>query len=111
MKITKRENIKKNKEKESEDEEDKINDHYLKQKDEPPGPSKHLQKKVKKQARKQAKVGLDRYFTLCFLFLLKEILFVSLVYMKEETPLNFSSFKCTTEKTNYTHVFAVKMFC
>ncbi|XP_027742893.1 ubiquitin carboxyl-terminal hydrolase 16 isoform X3 [Empidonax traillii] len=55
VKITKRENIKKNKEKESEDEEDKINDHYLKQKDEPPGTSKHLQKKAKKQARKQAK--------------------------------------------------------
>ncbi|XP_009067832.1 PREDICTED: ubiquitin carboxyl-terminal hydrolase 16 isoform X2 [Acanthisitta chloris] len=54
-KITKRENVKKNKEKESEDEEDKINDHYLKQKDEPPAISKHLQKKVKKQAKKQAK--------------------------------------------------------
>ncbi|XP_050187271.1 ubiquitin carboxyl-terminal hydrolase 16 isoform X3 [Myiozetetes cayanensis] len=55
VKITKKENIKKNKEKESEDEEDKISDHYLKQKDEPPGTSKHLQKKAKKQARKQAK--------------------------------------------------------
>ncbi|XP_027536700.1 ubiquitin carboxyl-terminal hydrolase 16 isoform X1 [Neopelma chrysocephalum] len=55
VKMTKRENIKKNKEKESEDEEDKINDHYLKQKDEPPGTSKHLQKKAKKQAKKQAK--------------------------------------------------------
>ncbi|XP_051635715.1 ubiquitin carboxyl-terminal hydrolase 16 isoform X1 [Manacus candei] len=55
VKITKRENIKKNKEKESEDEEDKINDHYLKQKDEPSGTSKHLQKKAKKQAKKQAK--------------------------------------------------------
>ncbi|XP_063249715.1 ubiquitin carboxyl-terminal hydrolase 16 isoform X2 [Prinia subflava] len=53
VKITKRENIKKNKEKEYE--EDKISDHYLKQKDEPPGTSKHLQKKAKKQARKQAK--------------------------------------------------------
>lgn len=82
MKITKRENIKKKKEKESEDEEDKINDHYLKRKDEPPGTSKHLQKKAKKQARKQAKVGLNRYFTLCLLFLLKEIIFVSLYYMK-----------------------------
>ncbi|XP_066196702.1 ubiquitin carboxyl-terminal hydrolase 16 isoform X3 [Sylvia atricapilla] len=55
VKIAKRENLKKNKEKESEDEEDKLNDHYLKQKDEPPGTSKHLQKKAKKQARKQAK--------------------------------------------------------
>lgn len=55
VKTTKRENVKKNKEKESEDEEDKINDHYLKQKDEPPGTSKHLQKKAKKQAKKQAK--------------------------------------------------------
>ncbi|XP_030145557.4 ubiquitin carboxyl-terminal hydrolase 16 isoform X2 [Taeniopygia guttata] len=54
-KITKRENIKKNKEKESEDEEDKINDHYLKQKYEPHGTSKHLQKKTKKQAKKKAK--------------------------------------------------------
>ncbi|XP_038014953.1 ubiquitin carboxyl-terminal hydrolase 16 isoform X3 [Motacilla alba alba] len=54
-KITKRENIKKNKEKESEDEEDKINDHYLKQKYEPRGTSKHLQKKTKKQAKKKAK--------------------------------------------------------
>lgn len=71
MKITKRESTKKNKEKESEDEEDKINDHYLKQKYEPPGMSKHLQKKLKKQTKKQAKVGLDRYFTLCLLFLLK----------------------------------------
>ncbi|XP_056355513.1 ubiquitin carboxyl-terminal hydrolase 16 isoform X2 [Oenanthe melanoleuca] len=55
VKITKRENIKKNKEKESEDEEDKINNHYLKQKYEPPGMSKHLQKKMKKQTKKQAK--------------------------------------------------------
>uniref|UniRef100_A0A8C3QN00 Ubiquitin carboxyl-terminal hydrolase n=1 Tax=Cyanoderma ruficeps TaxID=181631 RepID=A0A8C3QN00_9PASS len=55
VKITKKENIKKTKEKESEDEEDKISDHYLRQKDEPPGTSKHLQKKAKKQARKQAK--------------------------------------------------------
>ncbi|XP_041319950.1 ubiquitin carboxyl-terminal hydrolase 16 isoform X4 [Pyrgilauda ruficollis] len=55
-KIAKRENIKKNKEKESEDEEDKINDHYLKQKYEPRGTSKHLQKKTKKQAKKKAKI-------------------------------------------------------
>uniref|UniRef100_A0A803V268 Ubiquitin carboxyl-terminal hydrolase n=1 Tax=Ficedula albicollis TaxID=59894 RepID=A0A803V268_FICAL len=55
VKITKRENIKKNKEKGSEDEEDKINNHYLKQKYEPPGMSKHLQKKMKKQTKKQAK--------------------------------------------------------
>nr|XP_054484421.1 ubiquitin carboxyl-terminal hydrolase 16-like isoform X3 [Agelaius phoeniceus] len=54
-KITKRDNVKKNKEKESEDEEDKINDHYLKQKYEPRGTSKHLQKKMKKQAKKKAK--------------------------------------------------------
>ncbi|XP_053828070.1 ubiquitin carboxyl-terminal hydrolase 16 isoform X2 [Vidua macroura] len=54
--ITRRENIKKNKEKESEDEEDKINDHYLKQKYEPrTSTSKHLQKKTKKQAKKKAK--------------------------------------------------------
>ncbi|XP_041266997.1 ubiquitin carboxyl-terminal hydrolase 16 isoform X2 [Onychostruthus taczanowskii] len=55
-KIAKRENIKKNKEKESEDEEDKINDHYIKQKYEPRGTSKHLQKKTKKQAKKKAKI-------------------------------------------------------
>ncbi|KAL2311523.1 hypothetical protein Nmel_003245 [Mimus melanotis] len=55
VKIAKRESIKKNKEKESGDEEDKINDHYLKQKYEPPGMSKHLQKKMKKQTKKQAK--------------------------------------------------------
>uniref|UniRef100_A0A672TV11 Ubiquitin carboxyl-terminal hydrolase n=1 Tax=Strigops habroptila TaxID=2489341 RepID=A0A672TV11_STRHB len=48
-------NIKKNKEKESEDEENKNDDCYLKQRDEPPGTSKHLQKKAKKQAKKQAK--------------------------------------------------------
>ncbi|XP_066428143.1 ubiquitin carboxyl-terminal hydrolase 16 isoform X1 [Molothrus aeneus] len=54
-KITKRDNVKKNKEKESEDEEDKINDHYLKEKYEPRGTSKHLQKKMKKQAKKKAK--------------------------------------------------------
>ncbi|XP_064266571.1 ubiquitin carboxyl-terminal hydrolase 16 isoform X4 [Passer domesticus] len=54
-KIAKRENTKKNKEKESEDEEDKINDHYLKQKYEPCGTSKHLQKKTKKLAKKKAK--------------------------------------------------------
>ncbi|XP_053792058.1 ubiquitin carboxyl-terminal hydrolase 16 isoform X2 [Vidua chalybeata] len=54
--ITRRENIKKTKEKESEDEEDKINDHYLKQKYEPrTSTSKHLQKKTKKQAKKKAK--------------------------------------------------------
>ncbi|KFP79389.1 Ubiquitin carboxyl-terminal hydrolase 16, partial [Apaloderma vittatum] len=53
-KITNERNIKKAKEKESEDEEDK-NDCYLKQRDEPPGASKHLQKKAKKQAKKQAK--------------------------------------------------------
>ncbi|KAM6098008.1 ubiquitin carboxyl-terminal hydrolase 16 isoform 1-T2 [Theristicus caerulescens] len=55
VKITNERNIKKNKEKESEDEEDKNNDCYLKQRDEPPGTSKHLQKKAKKQAKKQAK--------------------------------------------------------
>ncbi|KAM7065339.1 ubiquitin carboxyl-terminal hydrolase 16 isoform 4-T6 [Acridotheres tristis] len=55
VKNTKRESIQKNKEKESEDEDDKINDHYLKQKYEPPGMSKHLQKKMKKQTKKQAK--------------------------------------------------------
>ncbi|KFO92557.1 Ubiquitin carboxyl-terminal hydrolase 16, partial [Buceros rhinoceros silvestris] len=55
VKITNERNIKKNKEKESEDEEDKNNDCYVKQRDEPPGTSKHLQKKVKKQAKKQAK--------------------------------------------------------
>ncbi|KAM6292928.1 ubiquitin carboxyl-terminal hydrolase 16 isoform 2-T2 [Porphyrio hochstetteri] len=43
------------KKKESEEEEDKSNDCYLKQRDEPPGTSKHLQKKAKKQAKKQAK--------------------------------------------------------
>lgn len=64
VKITNERNIKKNKEKESEDEEDKNNDCYLKQRDEPPGTSKHLQKKAKKQAKKQAKVGFDKYFTL-----------------------------------------------
>ncbi|XP_042644172.1 ubiquitin carboxyl-terminal hydrolase 16 isoform X4 [Tyto alba] len=55
VKISNERNIKKNKEKESEDEEDKNNDCYLKQRDEPPGTSKHLQKKAKKQAKKQAK--------------------------------------------------------
>ncbi|KAM6420088.1 ubiquitin carboxyl-terminal hydrolase 16 isoform 1-T1 [Pluvialis apricaria] len=55
VKITNERNVKKNKEKESEDEEDKNNDCYLKQRDEPPGTSKHLQKKAKKQAKKQAK--------------------------------------------------------
>ncbi|XP_069726882.1 ubiquitin carboxyl-terminal hydrolase 16 [Phaenicophaeus curvirostris] len=53
VKITNERNVKKNKEKESE--EDKNNDCYLKESDEPPGTSKHLQKKAKKQARKQAK--------------------------------------------------------
>ncbi|XP_076208630.1 ubiquitin carboxyl-terminal hydrolase 16 isoform X1 [Aptenodytes patagonicus] len=55
VKITNERNIKKPKEKESEDEEDKNNDCYLKQRDELPGTSKHLQKKAKKQAKKQAK--------------------------------------------------------
>ncbi|XP_072700947.1 ubiquitin carboxyl-terminal hydrolase 16 isoform X2 [Ciconia boyciana] len=55
VKITHERNIKKNKEKASEDEEDKNSDCYLKQRDEPPGTSKHLQKKAKKQAKKQAK--------------------------------------------------------
>ncbi|XP_009471758.1 PREDICTED: ubiquitin carboxyl-terminal hydrolase 16 isoform X2 [Nipponia nippon] len=55
VKITNERNVKKKQEKESEDEEDKINDCYLKQRDEPPGTSKHLQKKAKKQAKKQAK--------------------------------------------------------
>ncbi|XP_075373187.1 ubiquitin carboxyl-terminal hydrolase 16 isoform X2 [Mycteria americana] len=55
VKITHERNIKKTKEKESEDEEDKNSDCYLKQRDEPPGTSKHLQKKAKKQAKKQAK--------------------------------------------------------
>lgn len=32
-------------------------DSYLKERDEAPGTSKHLQKKAKKMARKQAKVG------------------------------------------------------
>ncbi|KAM9390144.1 ubiquitin carboxyl-terminal hydrolase 16 [Phaethornis superciliosus] len=48
-------NVKKNKGKESEDEEDNNNGCYLKQRDETPGPSKHLQKKTRKQAKKQAK--------------------------------------------------------
>ncbi|KFQ41021.1 Ubiquitin carboxyl-terminal hydrolase 16, partial [Mesitornis unicolor] len=55
VKIASERNVKKNKEKESEDEDDKNNDCYLKQRDEPPGSSKHLQKKAKKQAKKQAK--------------------------------------------------------
>ncbi|KFZ45864.1 Ubiquitin carboxyl-terminal hydrolase 16, partial [Antrostomus carolinensis] len=55
VKITNERNVKKTKEKESEDEEDKNNDCYRKQRDEPPGTSKHLQKKAKKQAKKQAK--------------------------------------------------------
>ncbi|XP_075289413.1 ubiquitin carboxyl-terminal hydrolase 16 isoform X4 [Opisthocomus hoazin] len=55
VKITNERNIRKKKEKESEDEEDKNNDCYLKERDEPPGTSKHLQKKAKKQAKKQAK--------------------------------------------------------
>ncbi|XP_009326079.1 PREDICTED: ubiquitin carboxyl-terminal hydrolase 16 isoform X2 [Pygoscelis adeliae] len=55
VKTTNERNVKKPKEKESEDEEDKNNDCYLKQRDELPGTSKHLQKKAKKQAKKQAK--------------------------------------------------------
>ncbi|KFQ06811.1 Ubiquitin carboxyl-terminal hydrolase 16 [Leptosomus discolor] len=55
VKITNERNVKKTKEKESKDEEDTNNDCYLKQRDEPPGTSKHLQKKAKKQAKKQAK--------------------------------------------------------
>uniref|UniRef100_A0A803XYB3 Ubiquitin carboxyl-terminal hydrolase n=1 Tax=Meleagris gallopavo TaxID=9103 RepID=A0A803XYB3_MELGA len=55
-KNTNERNVKKNKGKESEEEEDdKNNDYYIKQRDEPPGTSKHLQKKAKKQAKKQAK--------------------------------------------------------
>lgn len=62
-KNTNERNVKKNKGKESEEEEDdKNNDYYIKQRDEPPGTSKHLQKKAKKQAKKQAKVGFDKYF-------------------------------------------------
>nr|XP_009665927.1 PREDICTED: ubiquitin carboxyl-terminal hydrolase 16 isoform X1 [Struthio camelus australis] len=56
LKHTNEKNAKKSKEKESEDdEEDKNNDRYVKRRDEPPGTSKHLQKKAKKQAKKQAK--------------------------------------------------------
>ncbi|XP_030317101.1 ubiquitin carboxyl-terminal hydrolase 16 isoform X3 [Calypte anna] len=55
IKITNERNVKKNKGKESEDEEDNNNGCYLKQRDETPGTSKHLQKKTKKQAKKQAK--------------------------------------------------------
>ncbi|XP_074957392.1 ubiquitin carboxyl-terminal hydrolase 16 isoform X1 [Phalacrocorax aristotelis] len=54
VKITNERNIKKTKDA-PEEEEDKNNDCYLKQRDEPPGTSKHLQKKAKKQAKKQAK--------------------------------------------------------
>ncbi|XP_052530030.1 ubiquitin carboxyl-terminal hydrolase 16 isoform X2 [Tympanuchus pallidicinctus] len=55
-KNTNERNLKKNKGKESEEEEEgKNNDYYIKQRDEPPGTSKHLQKKAKKQAKKQAK--------------------------------------------------------
>lgn len=62
-KNTNERNVKKNKGKESEEEEEgKNNDYYIKQRDEPPGTSKHLQKKAKKQAKKQAKVGFDKYF-------------------------------------------------
>lgn len=63
-KNTNERNAKKNKEKESEDEEEDKNDGcYIKQRDEPLGTSKHLQKKTKKLAKKQAKVGFDKYFT------------------------------------------------
>ncbi|KAL9865619.1 ubiquitin carboxyl-terminal hydrolase 16 isoform 6-T12 [Geothlypis trichas] len=55
-KITKRDNVKKNKEKESEDEEDKINDHYLKQKYEPRGTSE--KKCVYTNAKKQMLISL-----------------------------------------------------
>ncbi|XP_009986909.1 PREDICTED: ubiquitin carboxyl-terminal hydrolase 16 isoform X2 [Tauraco erythrolophus] len=55
VKITNERNVKKIKEKDSEDEEDKNSECYLKQRDELPGTSKHLQKKAKKQAKKQAK--------------------------------------------------------
>ncbi|KFW89970.1 Ubiquitin carboxyl-terminal hydrolase 16, partial [Phalacrocorax carbo] len=54
VKITNERNVKKTKDA-PEEEEDKNNDCYLKQRDEPPGTSKHLQKKAKKQAKKQAK--------------------------------------------------------
>lgn len=55
-KNTNERNAKKNKEKESEGEEEDKNDGcYIKQKDEPLGTSKHLQKKTKKLAKKQAK--------------------------------------------------------
>lgn len=51
-------NIKEIQEKEVEDDEDNIkNDSHLKGRDEAPGASKHLQKKSKKMAKKQAKVG------------------------------------------------------
>lgn len=63
IKNTNERNVKKIKGRESEEEEeDKNNDYYIKQRDEPPGTSKHLQKKAKKQAKKQAKVGFDKYF-------------------------------------------------
>uniref|UniRef100_A0A8C4V041 Ubiquitin carboxyl-terminal hydrolase n=1 Tax=Falco tinnunculus TaxID=100819 RepID=A0A8C4V041_FALTI len=55
IKITNERNLKKPKDNKSEDGENKNNDCYLKQRDEPPGTSKHLQKKAKKQAKKQAK--------------------------------------------------------
>ncbi|XP_067421731.1 ubiquitin carboxyl-terminal hydrolase 16 isoform X2 [Emydura macquarii macquarii] len=49
-------NVKKMKAKEYEDdEEDKDNDSYMKERSDNPGASKHLQKKAKKQAKKQAK--------------------------------------------------------
>lgn len=38
----------------------------MKQRDEPLGTSKHLQKKTKKLAKKQAKVGFDKYFTFIY---------------------------------------------
>lgn len=53
---TSNKNIKKIQEKEMEDDEDnRRNDSYLKERDEAPSTSKHLQKKAKKMAKKQAK--------------------------------------------------------
>lgn len=50
-------NVKRVQEKEVEDDEDnRGNDSYLKERDEAPSTSKHLQKKAKKLAKKQAKV-------------------------------------------------------
>ncbi|XP_053165484.1 ubiquitin carboxyl-terminal hydrolase 16 [Hemicordylus capensis] len=48
-------NIKKIQEKEMEDDDNMENDSYLKERDEAPGTSKHLQKKAKKVAKRQAK--------------------------------------------------------